>query len=232
MRTMHWAPWLLAAMLVTAAAAAAAVAATAATAADLPDKAMCQVCAAHGESKAEKVAASATHEGVTYYFCATDCRDQFVADPVAYIPQPLPRPAPAFTATTPEGGDVALSDFAGQVVLVDFWATWCKPCVKMMPRLQQLHTALADSGFAVVGVSVDEDDDRAEKIAKFTAKHGIRYPVWLDSAETPAWSLYRVKAVPAMFLIDRDGQIVAQWTGEVDGDVVAREVARVVGTAR
>ena len=223
MRTMHRARWLLAAMLLTA---------MTATAAELPDKAICQVCAAHGESKPEKVAASAAYEGVTYYFCATDCRDQFLADPAAYIPQPLPRPAPAFKATTPEGGDVALSDLAGQVVLVDFWATWCKPCVKMMPRLQQLHTALADSGFSVVGVSIDEGDDRAAKVAKFTEKHGIRYPVWLDTAETPAWSLYRVKAVPAMFLIDRDGQIVAQWTGEVDGDVVAREAERVVGLGR
>lgn len=117
-------------------------------------------------------------------------------------------------------------------VLVDFWATWCKPCVKMMPRLQELHAAWVDSGFVVLGVSIDEtdeSDDRAAKVATFTAKHGIRYPVCVDSGETPAWSTYRVKAVPAMFLIDREGNIVAQWTGEVDGDVVAQEVERVVG---
>ncbi|MBK7190063.1 MAG: redoxin domain-containing protein [bacterium] len=200
--------------------------------ADGPDKAVCVVCASHGESKPEKVAASATHEGVTYHFCATDCRDAFVADPAAYLPLPLPRPAPAFTATTPDGGAIALADFAGKVVLVDFWATWCKPCVKMMPRLQELHTAWADSGFMVLGVSVDEieeGNDRAAKVAAFTAKHGVHYPVCIDGGETPAWSTYRVKAVPAMFLIDRAGNIVAQWTGEVDGDVVAREVERVIG---
>jgi len=207
----------------------AALAAFGARAAALPDKAICQVCAAHGESKPEKVAASAVHEGVTYYFCATDCRDAFVADPAAYVPQPLPRPAPAFTATVPGGGVVALADFAGQVVLVDFWATWCKPCVKMMPRLQELHTAWSDSGFAVLGVSVDEGDDRAAKVAQFTAKHGILYPVCVDGGESPAWTAYRVKAVPAMFLVDRQGNIVAQWTGEVDGEVVAREVERVLG---
>lgn len=57
-------------------------------AAEVPDKAVCVVCASHGESKPEKVAASTTHEGVTYHFCATDCRDAFVADPAAYLPLP------------------------------------------------------------------------------------------------------------------------------------------------
>jgi peroxiredoxin/YHS domain-containing protein len=207
----------------------AAVAAPGAPAAELPDKAICQVCSAHGETKPEKVAASAVHEGVTYYFCATDCRDAFVAEPAAYVPQPLPRPAPAFTAAAPGGGAVALADFAGQVVLVDFWATWCKPCVKMMPRLQELHAAWSNRGFTVLGVSVDEGGDSVTKVAKFTAKHGIRYPVCVDGGETPAWTAYRVKAVPAMFLVDRQGSIVAQWTGEVDGEVVAREVERLVG---
>ena len=193
-----------------------------------PEKALCQVCASHGEANLEKVAATVTHDGVDYHFCATGCRDAFVADPAAYLPPTLPRPAPDFRVATLDGAEVSLATFAGQVVLVDFWATWCKPCVKMMPQVQLLQDKHAGAGLAVMGISVDEGDDRHEKVTKFLGKHRITYPVYLDTNVEPAWQIYGVKAVPAMFLIDRQGQVVAQWTGTVDDEVVAREVERVL----
>lgn len=199
-----------------------------AAAADAPAKALCQVCVAHGETNLEKVAATARHDGVDYYFCATGCRDAFVADPGAYLPPTLPRPAPDFRVATLEGAEATLAESAGQVVLIDFWATWCKPCLEMMPHVQLLHDRYAGAGFAVMGISIDEGEDRREKVSKFLNKHGITYPVYLDKYAEPAWHLYGVKAVPAMFLIDRQGQVVAQWTGTVDEKVVVREVQRVL----
>ena len=86
-----------------------------------------------------------------------------------------------------EGGDKALGDLQGKVVLVDFWATWCEPCLETMPRLQKLYSAYSDKGFDVLGVSIDEDKDRVEKTKKMVDKMDISYPIFVDAKQTPAW---------------------------------------------
>jgi peroxiredoxin/YHS domain-containing protein len=196
----------------------------------IPEKALCSVCAVKGgETEAEKVRAHSEHDGQAYYFCSADCKIEFDSDPSAYLPPVFPRPAPAFVVETLEGRDRALGDFRGKVVLVDFWATWCKPCLKVMPRLQKLHNALSAEGFEVLGVSIDEDEDRVVKIKKMVDKLDISYPVSLDAKQTPAWHQFKVKAIPAMYLLDREGQIVAQWTGKIDYEDVEKEALRLLG---
>ena len=193
----------------------------------IPEKALCSVCAVKGgETEAEKVRAHSEHDGQAYYFCSADCKIEFDSDPSAYLPPVFPRPAPAFVVETLEGRDRALGDFRGKVVLVDFWATWCKPCLKVMPRLQKLHNALSAEGFEVLGVSIDEDEDRGKKIKRIVDKLDISYPVFLDAKQTPAWHQFKVKAIPAMYLLDRESQIVAQWTGKIDYEEVEKEVLR------
>ena len=125
-----------------------------------------------------------------------------------------------------EGGDQALGDLQGKVVLVDFWATWCKPCLETMPRLQKLYSAYSDKGFDVLGVSIDEDKDRVEKIKKMVDKLDISYPILIDAKQTPAWHQFKVKAIPAMYLLDEGSQIVAQWVGKIDYDEVEKEILR------
>ena len=148
------------------------------------------------------------------------------ADPVAYLPPVFPRPAPASVVEVLQGGDKALGDFKGQVVLLDFWATWCKPCLKTMPRLQKLYDAHSEKGFEVLGVSIDEDKDRLKKIKKMVAKIAISYPIFIDAKQTPAWYQFKVKALPAMYLLDGESQIVAQWTGKIDYREVEKEVLK------
>lgn len=194
---------------------------------DKPDKALCPVCAVRGETELEKVKSEVEYDGSWYYFCSDHCGEEFETDPIAYIPARLPRPAPEFLVETLDGAD-AKSEFTGNVTLVDFWATWCKPCVKIMPEIQRLSDKYSGKGFRVMGISIDDQDDRIERIMKFVEKHDIDYPVYSDAKDTPAWFKYRVKAVPAMFLVDRDGQVVAEWKGTVDHDALAREVARLV----
>lgn len=80
-----------------------------------------------------------------------------------------------------------------------------------MPELQALHWKYAERGFTVVGVSIDEGP--ATKVKKFVASKRLTYPIAIDSAKNPAWDAFHVKAVPAAFLLDRQGRIVAQWTG-------------------
>lgn len=191
-----------------------------------PEKAMCTVCALRGETEEEKVKAHSKHAGKDHYFCSEGCKEAFDKDPSAFIPQKLPRPAPAFSVQTLDGKSVDLGDYNDELVILDFWATWCKPCVEMMPALQRLHEAYADKGLAVLGVSIDEGKDRVKKIKKFVKKVGVTYPIFSDAAATPAWHAFKVKAIPALFLIDRDGRIVAQWLGAVDHAAVEKEIQK------
>ncbi len=189
---------------------------------DIPKKAVCRTCemrgACHG---AEDVVAWREYEGTHYYFCSKDCAKAFDGFPEAYVPQVLPRPAPAATVTQLSGEAMKLEKLRGQVVLLDFWATWCAPCLKAMPALNELHTRWHEQGFTVFGVSIDE---KTEDVPKTVEKKKLRYPVALDTHATPAWHTFRVAAIPAMFLIDRDGQIVAEWRGDIDIDAVERTV--------
>lgn len=207
------------------------VIAAGAIAGERPDEALCMVCAVHGETETEKVKAQSPHDGTTYYFCSEKCKAEFDTDPLAYIPPQLPRPAPDIVVETLDGQDVTADEFDGKVVLVDFWATWCKPCRKSMPELQRLYDEHADDGFTIMGISIDEEKDRTKRVSKYLDKYDISYPIYADAKATPAWLTYRVKAVPAMFLIDREGQIVRQWLGTVDHEDVAADVARLVETA-
>jgi len=180
---------------------------------EVPAEAHCAVCQImHGESEMEPVKATRAYGGGTYGFCSAKCAEEFDADPIAFLPPVFPRPAPSLALATLEGDSLDWGALEDKVVLVDFWATWCKPCHKAMPELQALHDKYGERGFAVVGVSIDESKDR-EKVEKFIGEKKIRYPIAIDSGENPAWTRYRVKAVPAAFLVDAKGQIVAQWLG-------------------
>lgn len=181
-----------------------------------PKKALCPVCEIRGETEEEKVKARAEHDGNAYYFCSKSCREEFEADPIAFIPPPLPRGAPAFSVETLDGEPVDLSTHYGKLIVLDFWATWCKPCVDLMPSLQGIHERYADRGLVVVGISIDEGKDRIKKIRKFVERVGVDYSIYSDARPIPAWHTFKVKAIPALFLIDRDRQIVAQWLGTID----------------
>lgn len=180
-----------------------------------PKEAICAVCRiTEGATKPEKVVAASEYQKTTYYFCSKKCKEEFDADPATYLPPVLPRPAPNFALKNLTGETVALEKYRSKVVLLDFWATWCKPCVKSMPALQKLHAQFAAKGFSVVGISTDENGKKV--VEPFINKHKITYPILLDAEENPAWEAYKVKVIPMMFLVDRKGQIVKQWVGETD----------------
>ena len=198
------------------------------SAAESPREALCPVCKVHeGEAEPEPVKATSVYKGTTYGFCSEKCKTTFDEYPEAYLPPVLPRPVPAFTVKTMEGKEVSFQSLSsGKPVLVDFWATWCAPCVKAMPELQKLHQKHAAKGFSVVGISIDEEHDKAKT---FTAKRKLAYPVYLDATKTPAWSTFHVRSIPAVFLVDSQGRIVQQWLGKVDMKEVEQAVAKLVG---
>jgi len=196
--------------------------------AETPEKAVCIVCATNGETEPEKVGATRDYQGTTYYFCSTKCAATFDANPAAYVLETGPAPAASWTTTA--GEPLTLASMGGQVVLLDFWATWCKPCVKSMPELDAMYRDYQKQGLMVVGVSVDQGEDRAKKVKKFLEKKPVAYPIVIDSAESSSWEAFNVSALPTLYLIDREGHIVERWIGLVDMAAVRSAVERAIGT--
>jgi len=120
------------------------------------------------------------------------------------------RPAPEWKLKDLEGKEIASSQFAGKVVVVDFWATWCGPCVQEIPGYVALQKKYGKDGLAIVGVSLDRGG--VAKVRKFVQDHGMNYTVVLGDADiTEAFGGF--DAIPTTFLISRDGKIVHQKTG-------------------
>jgi peroxiredoxin len=112
--------------------------------------------------------------------------------------------APPVTLDMLDGGAMPLKDLKGQVVLVNFWATWCPPCRAEMPGFQKVYEALHGDGFTVVGVSMD-DASRAQ-VASFLQDHGIHYPVAMATTDVVA-GFGGVNSYPTSFLVDRRGRV-------------------------
>jgi len=112
-------------------------------------------------------------------------------------------PAPNFTLESRGGGTVSLEDFEGDVVMINFWATWCGPCRKEMPHLEALHQRYKDLGFTLLGINVEDDSKGVERFLKDTP---VSFDVLLDPANEVS-GLYRVVAMPTTVIIDRAGQM-------------------------
>lgn len=108
--------------------------------------------------------------------------------------------APDFTLATLDGGRVKLGDLRGKVVVLDFWASWCGPCVSAFPSVVKWHNELGPKGLAIVGVT----DDELDAVKAAVAQHGLVYPIALDP-EREAWRDYLVQALPTTIVIDKAG---------------------------
>jgi peroxiredoxin len=123
--------------------------------------------------------------------------------------------APGFRLPSLAGEEVDLASYRGKVVVLNFWATWCPPCVAEMPSLQRLHRALGPEGLAVVTVSTDEDE---EALREFVTRHGLDLPVLLDPGGEVASSAYRTTGYPETFVLDRSGVLLSHTIGPAEWD--------------
>lgn len=130
--------------------------------------------------------------------------------------------APDFEATTLDGAAFKLSSLRGKVVLLDFWASWCAPCVAELPNVSKAYDACAAGGFEVVGISFDRDADVARK---FVADKKIPWrQIWAEkAAESPLAEQYSVTAIPATFLIGPDGKVIER---DLRGEDLLRSIRR------
>ena len=140
-------------------------------------------------------------------------------------PPPLPPPetgnlAPNFTLASTELEEVSLSDYEGKVVLLDFWATWCKPCEEEIPIFIDLYDQYRARGFEMLGISLDEDG--LEVIKPFIERLGVNYTILL--AEPGIVEQYKLTAIPSAYLINRNGRIVQVFDG-AQGEKAIYEMA-------
>ncbi|MFH2052620.1 MAG: redoxin domain-containing protein [bacterium] len=130
------------------------------------------------------------------------------------------KPAPDFTLPGIGGGQVRLADFAGQVVIVDFWATWCGPCKAEMPTFVALHRQYQSQGFSVIGVVVD---DTAAKVRTYATANGIDFP--LATADAAVKAAYgNISAIPVTVIIDRKGVVRYAHMGVPEDQLVYQKL--------
>ena len=129
-------------------------------------------------------------------------------------------PAPSVQLKDLSGKAFSLADFKGQVVLIDFWASWCGPCRKSLPELDGIQRRFAPQGVKVVGISLDAD---AGAMSAFLEKVPVGFTILPDPAGQTG-EAFKVVAMPTTFLVDRDGRIAARF----EGGAHAREEADAV----
>lgn len=127
-----------------------------------------------------------------------------------FAPAPTAQAAPGFSLPDLSGADVHLADYAGKMVLINFWATWCAPCVVEMPTLENLGKKLGEDGLVVLAVSLDVSD--TARVTDFVRGYGWQLPVLLDPLSTVG-DAYSIRVMPTSYLIDRDGTILGRSFG-------------------
>ena len=129
---------------------------------------------------------------------------------------------PSFALESVRDGKIIDSaSFQGKVLLLTFFATWCPPCAEEVPDLIKLHDELANAGFSVVGLSVDQQG--ASVVAKFVENRHITYPVLLAEAQTTI-DFGGVYGIPVAFLVNKSGNVVKKYTGYVQHDILEKDI--------
>ena len=124
------------------------------------------------------------------------------------------QPVPDFTLKSMSGDNLRLEELRGQVVLINFWASWCGPCRQEMPVLQKIHDRYEKLGFTVLGVNVDEQPEKARRIVD---RLTLDFPLLLDTNQTVS-EAYQVNAMPFTVLVDRNGTVRYVHRGYKPGD--------------
>lgn len=134
---------------------------------------------------------------------------------------PGDNPAPDFSLITLEGDSVKLSDYAGKIIILDFWATWCPPCRKGIPDLISIQNEF-ENDVTVIGISLDQPSMQ-DDLSSFIEDYRINYPILLGTLEV-VMAYGNVRAIPTSFIIDRDGIIVNKYMGLVPKSIYVREI--------
>lgn len=135
-----------------------------------------------------------------------------------------------FTLPTPDGDSLSLYSLRGNVVLLDFWASWCAPCLAEAPNVKKIYEKYHDKGLEVLGVSLDKEGDY-DKWVDAIKKHGLnwKHVSSLKGWDCPVAKQFNVTAIPRMYILDRDGKIIAQ---DLRGEELAKKMDEIFADAQ
>ncbi len=149
--------------------------------------------------------------------------------PPGPVESPGGKSAPSFTLQDLNGKPVSLSDFKGKVIVLDFWATWCPPCVMEMPHFIELYEQYKDQGFAMVGISLDHQGISVVK--SFVRKYQVNYPILMtDGRVDKAYG--GIPSIPTTFVIDSAGNIRQKYVGYRDKAVFEADIKAFLAEAK
>jgi peroxiredoxin len=145
--------------------------------------------------------------------------------PFPAVNEVQPYAAPAFTANTLDGVPVSLSDFNGQIVLLNFWASWCQPCKEETPDLEAVYRRFRDQGLVIVGVDLLNTEASLQDVQAFIKQYGVTYPVVLDERGEIS-KAFAISPLPTTYFIDRQGRVRYIRVGKLDAADMERVFRR------
>ncbi|HDD55361.1 MAG TPA: TlpA family protein disulfide reductase [Chloroflexi bacterium] len=158
--------------------------------------------------------------GVAVLLRGFQTKEQEQFNSLILIPIEIDQPAPELTLFDLDGNHVALSDFVGQVVLLNNWATWCPPCRQEMPEFSAYYDKYKDAGFQVLAVEAGQPED---EVRAFAEGQGLEFIVLLDP-EHQSQDTFQQQTLPNTFVIDRQGHLRLAWLGAINGPTLEKYV--------
>ena len=133
--------------------------------------------------------------------------------------------APELTLTDTQGSVHSLSDYRGEVVLINLWATWCIPCKEEMPALQTFYNKNKDNGFVVIAIN---DGDSTPDVLQFAKDYDLIFPIWLDPTYIATEQAFKTMNLPSSFVIGRDGTVQLMWVGGISLALLEKHITPLI----